>query len=169
MEIICTSRPKALPRNQISYIWKSDPEYLGTLLPTRKLPHIKGFKSALYHYINHKPYPSWGTWILPNSCTLKFLEILLSLTKLSEGLWPVSHRCPLIGFSFFFLQVHPLACVWTINSLTIFIHHQFASSVGTSDKPYRRFKDKELYGFIWSMATTNQETGNSPYALERQV
>ena len=80
MEIICTSQPNALPRNQISYIWKSDPEYLGTLLSTKKLSRIKRFESALYHYINHKPYPSWGTLILPSSCTLEFLEILLSLT-----------------------------------------------------------------------------------------
>ena len=28
----------------------------------------------------------------------------------------------------------------------IFMHHQLASSVGTSDKLHRRFKDKELYG-----------------------
>ena len=49
-------------------------------------------------------------------------------------------------FFSFVLQVHPLTRVWTINSLTIFARHQLASSVGTSDKPYRHFKDKELYG-----------------------
>ena len=59
---------------------EGDPEHLGTLLSTRKFPHIKGFKSTLYHYINHKPYPSWGMWILPSSCTLEFLESLLLLT-----------------------------------------------------------------------------------------
>ena len=81
MEITCISQPKALPRNQISYIWKCDPEYLGTLLFTRKFPCIKGFGSALYRYINHKPYLSWGMKkILPSSCTLEFLESLLLLT-----------------------------------------------------------------------------------------
>ena len=80
VEITCTSQPNALPRNQISYIWKGDPEYFGTLLFTREFPTIKGFRSTFYHYINHKPYPSWDTWILPNSCTLEFLEILLLLT-----------------------------------------------------------------------------------------
>ena len=41
VEITCISQPKALPRNQISYIWKGDPKYLGTLLSTRKYPRIK--------------------------------------------------------------------------------------------------------------------------------
>ena len=116
MEIICTSWPKALPRNQISYIWKSDPEYLGTFLPTRKLPHIKGFELTLYHYINHKPYPFWGTWILPSSCTIEFLEILLSLTNLSKGLWSISHWCPLIGsFLLFFRYTYWHMCGWSTH------------------------------------------------------
>ena len=80
MEITCISWPKALLCNQISYIWKGDLEYLGTFLSTRKFPHIKGFGSVLYHYINHKPYPSWGMWILSIFCTLEFLESLLLLT-----------------------------------------------------------------------------------------
>jgi len=53
---------------------------------------------------------------------------------------------PFDWFFSFVLQVHPLAHVWTINSLTIFVHHQLAPSVGMSDKPYRHFKDKKLYG-----------------------
>ena len=89
IEITWVSRPKTLPHSQITYTWRGDPKYLGILLSTRKFPRIKGFRSALYHYINHKPYPSWGTQILPNSCTLKFLEILLSLIQPLEGLWPV--------------------------------------------------------------------------------
>ena len=78
MEITCTLQSKALPHNQISYIWKGDPEYLGTLLFTRKFPRIKGFESALCHYINHKPCLSWDTKkILLSSCILEFLESLL--------------------------------------------------------------------------------------------
>ena len=42
-EITCTLRPKILSHNQISYIWKCDPKYLGTFLSTRKFPQIKGF------------------------------------------------------------------------------------------------------------------------------
>ena len=41
MEITCTSQPKALPRNQISYILEGDPEYIGTLLFTRKHPLLE--------------------------------------------------------------------------------------------------------------------------------
>ena len=55
MEITCSSWPKILPHNQISYIWEGDPRYLGILLSTRKFPRIKGFRSALYFYINNKP------------------------------------------------------------------------------------------------------------------
>nr|POF16097.1 hypothetical protein CFP56_15588 [Quercus suber] len=40
-----------------------DPEYFGTFLFTREFPRIKGFGSALYHYINHKLYSSRGTSI----------------------------------------------------------------------------------------------------------
>ena len=80
IEITCASQSKTVPRNQISYVWKGDPEYLEILLSTRKFSRIKGFRLAFHHYINYKPYPSWGTWILPNSCTLEFLEILLLLT-----------------------------------------------------------------------------------------
>ena len=80
MKITCTPRPKTLSNNQISYIWKGDPEYLGAPLFTRKFPRIKGFRAALYHHINHKPYPSRGTQILLSSCILELLEILLSLT-----------------------------------------------------------------------------------------
>ena len=80
MEITCTSRPKILPHNQISYIWEGDPKYIGILLSTRKFHRINGFGSTLHYYINHKPKHSWGMWILSNSCTVKFLEILLSLT-----------------------------------------------------------------------------------------
>ena len=49
-------------------------------------------------------------------------------------------------FFSFILQVHTLVRVWTINSLTIFVHHQLTPFIGTNDKPYHRFKDKELYG-----------------------
>ena len=81
IEITWISQLKALPCNQISYIWKCDLEYLGTLLFKRKFPCIKGFRSALYHNINHKPCPSRGMKkILPSSCTLEFLESLLLLT-----------------------------------------------------------------------------------------
>ena len=39
---------------------------------------------------------------------------------------------PLVPFDWFFsfvLQVHPLTHVWTINSLTIFVHHHLEISL----------------------------------------
>ena len=92
MEIACMSQLKALPCNQISYIWKGNPKYFRTLPLTRKIPHIKGFRWALYNYINHKPFLSWGTQILPSSYTFEFLEILLSLNNLRRvfGRYPTS-------------------------------------------------------------------------------
>ena len=86
-------------------------------------------------YVN-SPYPL-HYWVLGDSSIIDLTcEGSLANTPLVLSNW----------FFSFVLQVHPLAHMWAINSLTIFMHHQLVPSVGTSDKSYCRFKDKELYG-----------------------
>ena len=98
MEITCTSQPKALPPNQISYIWKGDPEY--KRIQVSSLPLYKPQTLPFLRYVN-PPY-LLHSWVLGKS----------SITNLTFGGSLVgTHWCPLIGSSLlFFKYIHWHVC-----------------------------------------------------------
>ena len=113
--------------------YKETPPYHG--IRVSSLPLHKSQTLPFLRYVN-SPYFLYF-WVLGDSS-------IIALTF--RGSLASTPLVPFDWFFYFVLQVHPLARVWMINLQTIFVHHQLVSSVGTSDRPYRCFKDKVLYG-----------------------